>query len=260
MKSKAVLKASRAILAGSLMLAAWQVYAAPFTFTTPNFGLPAFPGDGLVGSVWANVAFPASLSDRTISWAQTYASNTTPDSAFVATTVDYPQGSTPTVLDRQTSIATFLGSDAASLTNPAAGSNMLMTQNGGPAFGTIMQFAGYYRVDTAGSIFFNIASDDGASITIQGTQIALNDGIHPFGTLASPVEVSFTNPGLYKLEIEWFDGENVDGGVAFGTGVSNTIVAQSLLYQSPIPEPASIVLLGTGISALVVLRRKRRAI
>ena len=251
-------KISPALVAASLIFGAWQAQAAPITFTTPDFALPSFSGTGLVGSVWTNVGFPTSLANRNMSFVQGFITTNTPSAAFVSTSVDYPLGAATVALDQTTTIAQFLGTDAATLTNPSVGSNPILTAVGSSVNGAIMRFTGFFRVNAAGSVFFNIGSDDGADIVIQGKQVALNDGINPFNTLSSPVEVDFTAPGLYALTIDWFDGEFTQAGLEFGTGPSNSIIGQGLLYQSPIPEPPTAMLFGAGLVAFAIFLKLRR--
>lgn len=242
--------------ATAALLAGTPAHAVPaYTFTTPDFALPAFSGTGLVGSVWADVLMPSALGDRTIAFAKTYMAANTPNAVFASSSVDYPQGSSNVVPDQTTTIAAFLGTDGASL-SPPLGATVLARRVDGLTFGTAMRFTGYYRVDAPGSVLFNIGSDDGADIIIQGTQVAVNvppaGGINAFTTLPSPVEVQFDNPGLYALTINWFDGEPTEAGIAFGTGADNTVIPQALLYQTPIPEPGSLLVLAFGMLALLI--------
>lgn len=260
------MKLLRTLMAAGLVLSAGQIEAAPsFTFTTPDFALPAFAGNGLLGSVWSRVPVPLSpqpplfsFPDRNVGWARGYMASHTPAAVFVSTSVDYPQGAENSFTDSGT-IAEFLGADAQSLSRPAVGADQVLTQNDSsdPVIGTLLRLTGYYRVEVAGSVFFNIGSDDGSDLEIQGQTIALLDGIRDFSTLASPVEVAFTTPGLYALRIDWFDGQHNQAGLLFGTGSPISPIGESLLYFSPLPEPASLPLFGIGFLALAMLRRRK---
>ncbi len=150
-------------------------------------------------------------------------------------------------------MSTYLGSDAASLSNQSVGANTLED--------SIYHFTGYINITAANlTTTFQLGSDDGSALSINGTQVIDNDGDHGYNTVSQTVD--FTAPGLYAVNLISFE----DGGV---TGVlwSSTIgassggsveVPESVLYQTAaVPEPTSLFLLGVGASFLVAAGCKR---
>src|SRR5262245_12181393 len=99
-------------------LAAAFLCAGPAVAQTPSFGvpnapLPAAAGRGLSGKLWSAVAIE-SVDD--LAAARTYIAANPPNSLFLASTVDYPNGPNGSTLTSAT-FAEGLGVDAASLSN-----------------------------------------------------------------------------------------------------------------------------------------------
>jgi len=226
-------------------------YAVPMFFTTPDFPLPGSTGDGLVGAIYTGIDVD-NLAD-----ARAHINTYSADSAFLARQVDYPQGSQDTVVvpGPPTTFNDLLGSDAASLSNPAVGNQGILN--------SIIQFTGYFSVERDNSAFpFSLGSDDGSALLIQGIEVIVNDGIHPFpGGGAGPQDVAFQNAGLYEMEILFFESQAVAYGIEFVLGDfagNNQVVPQFLLHSTPVPLPGIISLMGIGLAALGLTMSRRR--
>lgn len=70
-------------------------------------------------------------------------------------------------------------------------------------------FSGQIRIATAGVYEFEIGSDDGSRLLINGTPIATNDGVHAFRVKTGSVSLS---AALHSIRVEYFEnagGESV---------------------------------------------------
>lgn len=217
-----------------------------FTFTTPDAPVPASPGTGLSAEVWTGV------NVDTLAAAQTHVGATAPTATFTSTAVDYPQGAA-NVISTGVNFGTLLGSDAASLSVDITGTQIL---------NSIMRFSGFILVSSAGSEFFELGSDDGSRLVIQGTEVINNDGIHAFpGAGSGPVEIGFTQPGLYAMEILFFESQVVDYGIEFtdgGFGTGDIIPMARLFPADHVSEPATLTLFAFGLAGLGFVARRRR--
>jgi hypothetical protein len=106
-----------------------------------------------------------------------------------------------------------------------------------------------------GTISFTLVSDDGSDLTIGGTTVINNDGIHP----ATPVTVTadFSQNGLYMIDVQYFNQAAVNngGGAQLMLTDSRPGTLESQLFTST-PEPASAALLGLGCLILGLVGRK----
>ncbi|RYH05834.1 VPLPA-CTERM sorting domain-containing protein [Tropicimonas sp. IMCC6043] len=221
-----------------------------YTFVSPDGALPATAGTGLNGEIWTGVDVD------TLADARSYILSSPADATFIATSVDYPNGTTGSTSTSST-FSDALGVDAASLSNPTVAATAVLN--------SIMRFTGYLRVDAPGSLFLGIGSDDGSELIIQGTQVINNDGIHAFpGASAGPVEVGFLSAGLFEIELLFFESQQVAMGIEFfyDSPSSGTPVPTSHLYSSlvtpPVPLPAGLPLL-LGALGILGLARRRQA-
>ena len=132
------------------------------------------------------------------------------------------------------------------------------------------------RVQNAGEVWtFHIPSDDGSAVDIQGTRVLNNDGIHGFG--GPSTTVAFTTPGLYAIDILFFESQPTDWGLEFRGGLGNATPATALtdrLYtlvdyaapgddrldsiQGKVPEPGTLTLLGAALLSVFGLQCRAR--
>ncbi|MCW3061147.1 MAG: hypothetical protein JWQ02_2968 [Capsulimonas sp.] len=213
---------------------------ASITIIGPSAPVPATPGTGLQGFYYGNGIAPGNLAN-----AQAYISTHAPLATFTATTINYSQNDDVT-------LTTFLGGDAASLSNPAVGANDLT--------GQIIEFKGFYAVPTAGLQTIGIGSDDGSQMFINGTEVVNLDGDHAFTTGFQTID--FTTAGLYQIDIIYFEDFG-STGISLIDGAGNPVDTDLLYSQAPnaVPEPSSVFAIVLGmfaISALSLRRRKLR--
>ncbi|PHR97800.1 MAG: cytochrome c1, partial [Blastopirellula sp.] len=66
-----------------------------------------------------------------------------------------------------------------------------------------LRFHGFLKIEKAGEYRFFIGSDDGSRLLIDGNQVVINGGIHPFGFKDGKVQL---DKGVHPLTLEYFDG------------------------------------------------------
>lgn len=118
------------------------------------------------------------------------------------------------------------------------------------------QFTGYLNIETEGTYYFNITSDDGSRLILDGTIIADNNGLHGTRTVAS--EGIYLTAGPHAIEVQYFDdvgGHNLT--VRYqgpGVGDGNTFVAipdaalRSGTYIQPEAPAAPTGVTANGVS------------
>jgi chitodextrinase len=114
------------------------------------------------------------------------------------------------------------------------------------------QFSGYINIETEGTYFFNISSDDGGRLFLDGNLIADNDGLH--GTRTVESAGIYLTAGPHPIEVQYFDDVNAHHlTVRYkgpGIGDGNTFVQipdaalRSGIYIPPPPPVAP-----TGLTA-----------
>lgn len=196
--------------------------------------------------------------------AQTFMNSNQPNARFQATVFDYPPTGTPAATD-STPPGTFLGPDGASLT-PAYPN---------PMYSSIYRFSGLINVTTNQSlpgqtgiaIQFRTNSDDGSSLSIGGIQVVNNDGQHAAQDRDGIAR--FTAPGLYPIEIIFFNDEYANSTGGANVTIRSTIgsndpsnlgiLPSGSMFVSAVPEPGTLLLSGLGVAGLSVIRRRKRA-
>lgn len=241
---------------------------AAFTFTTPTLPLPSELGSGLTGQLWNNVA----PNTDTLAQAQTIIESGFATANFLATTIDYPSGAAAV-----TSVtATY--DDVLDVTAKATLDNTSVLSD--DVLNTVMRFAGFFGVQSANEVWtFHIPSDDGSAVDIQGTRVLNNDGLHAFSGPTTTVE--FTAPGLYALDILFFESQPSQWGLEFRGGLDGATPSTAIstrLYNlidfaspdddrlnsirptSSVPEPGTLPLLGAALlGVLTAVRQRSRA-
>ena len=180
--------------------------------------------------------------------AAAYMISNAPTATFVSTTLDYP--SIRRSFFDTNPLSQFLNVDAASLSDPAVGSNTLE--------GQMMHFTGFVDIETAGTYMFSMESDDGSRLNIGGITVADNAGIHGYRDEVN--HATFTDAGLYPLDIIYYEQQG-EAGIALVSDLTGTeqVVPGSLLYRVSVPEPGSVTLLmAVGVCAMGVRGLRRR--
>lgn len=66
-----------------------------------------------------------------------------------------------------------------------------------------IRYEGRFEVGTAGSWAFQVTSDDGANLYVDGNVVVQDDGLHPGTTKNGQITLS---PGKHELRIDYFQG------------------------------------------------------
>ena len=120
----------------------------------------------------------------------------------------------------------------------------------GPGIGFGAQFVGTFEVAAGGTYQFDLRSDDGSSLTVDGVLLIDNGGDH------GPLTVSgsrFLAAGLHPFVLNFY--ENGAGESALDL----TLPAGVTFGPAAVPEPTALALAGVGLAAAAGRRVRRRA-
>jgi hypothetical protein len=230
--------------------------------------VPASAGTGLSASYYSFGSTEAT------NWAQAsslIASSGGPTATFNTTAICYPDCASNTINDSPTTMAQYVGGSSTNFTYTVPSSQIPTT-----IADTAMVVTGYIAITQTGTYTFNLGSDDGSLLYIGGQQIINNDGQHSFAT--DTQQVTFTAAGLYAITLDDFEASGSAGVDFYASNPSGTCVigrsascaagtAQTSLFYSslpaaaPVPEPASLWIMTTGLLGMFgLVRWRRRAI
>ncbi|MDJ1492155.1 fibronectin type III domain-containing protein [Cytophagaceae bacterium DM2B3-1] len=199
-------------------------------------------GDGLNGQFYTQYG-------PSVSAARTAIAGQTPAFSFTSNAVDYPSGTT-TTSSQSTTWSTFLGTDGTG----APSGEQLETST--------LKLSGYIQikpehdVQTGNStieVDFLLASQGYAALTVNGTQVVLNEANWAFGT--SSARVSFPSAGYYTIEVlnsvSWDNGgvelySSIPGTTnpGRGTTAATYLIPKAVLFKT-IPSGARVAFAAT---------------
>lgn len=158
-----------------------------------------------------------------------------PTATFTSTLIDYPKGAQNVTNSNNTTLAQFLGTDAASIVGP---SNSSLRRS-------VFRWTGFVDL-LPGTQTFTVQSDDGFRLTIGGNVVAQRFGQRGFGGTTSTIDAG---EGKLPVELIFFENQG-------RTGVEFYIDSA---YAAPVavPLPAGFPLLAFGIAGFAMIRRRK---
>jgi fibro-slime domain-containing protein len=121
------------------------------------------------------------------------------------------------------------------------------SSDGAPAGYVSARFDATFSAPAGGSVTFSLGSDDDAWIFLDGQLVVDNGGVH--GDTVAPTTVSNLSAGTHTVDVFYADRYPTQASLNFNADVT----------LNPVPEPASIALLGGGLLGLGGIISRRRA-
>ncbi len=197
-KHEAVMKTTQALIAISVIIYSSFSYGQ----VKPIAAIPNEVGNGLDGRYWKYTKGPmARLAGDVIETI----SERPADATFTATKMSYQRNDISLLVD-------WLGEDGTSV--------VFADKPESPDVdGAIFSFTGLIAIPNAGTVDFRGSSDDGCIVWIDGEKVIDNDG-HGNAPGKNPDgKMTFNSPGLYPIEIVYYNGSWRDYLNRYGEGV-----------------------------------------
>jgi hypothetical protein len=122
------------------------------------------------------------------------------------------------------------------------------------------KFNGYLDIETEGTYYFTISSDDGSRLILDGQVIANNDGLHGNRTVAS--DTVYLTVGPHAIEVQYFDdvggnsltvkyrGPGIGDGTTFVT-IPDSALKSGTYTPAPVPDPpTALTATGAGMQRI----------
>jgi fibro-slime domain-containing protein len=113
------------------------------------------------------------------------------------------------------------------------------------------KFTGVFNLTSAQQVTFGLGADDDAYLYIDNTLVSDLGGIHP--DIQAPVTSAILTAGRHTIDLFYADRQQTNAAFNFSLESSDVTV-------SPVPEPGSLLLLGTGLLGLALASRRKKAV
>ncbi len=130
-------------------------------------------------------------------------------------------------------------------------------QTGDTPFEETAVMTGFFTVpvDSTDTVFFTVGADDTAFVYVDGSLVESLGGIHA-DTPAPSNTVTF-GAGTHEIEIFYADRATSNAELSFTDDGDFSIVPNNPNGPSPVPEPSTMLFLGTGLIGIVGSVRRR---
>jgi PEP-CTERM motif-containing protein/PA14 domain-containing protein len=204
----------------------------------------------LVGDYYSLSSAPLTFAN-----AESAITGLTPTATFNATTICFPScagsptgvPSNPMTVPDSSNLSGFLGSSYTNLSNNVTG-----------LADHVLVLTGGLNVLTAGQYAFNVWSDDGAVLLIDGKVVVNNDGDHGF---IQAYGFDTLTAGLHSIEVVQFE-DSGSTGLRVTDGLTSTDLRNPLdpnTLTTAVPEPSTWAMMLLGFAGLGFVAHRRRS-